>query len=309
MTTHLVVLFAGLSCAGIGGELFVRGAVGLADAARIPAGIVGATVAAFATSSPEISVAVSSALSGRPELALGDALGSNVANVGLVLGLALLVGPIRVAGETVRRDLAAALAIPVVTAVLAADGLIGRVDGVILFAIFLVWLVAVVSEARRERSAAPEVLGERSLVRALPVVAIGLVFLIVAGRLIVSGAKGIGADLGLDPFVVGVVFVAVGTSVPELATAVVSRIRGHEEIGLGTVLGSNVFNGALIVPLAAAIAPIEVDWGEIAVSLAFGIGVVVAALPFTGPLIGRRRGALLVAAYGASIATLLLTQA
>jgi cation:H+ antiporter len=95
--------------------------------------------------------------------------------------------------------------------------------------------------------------------------------------------------------------------VPELATAVVSRIRGHEEIGLGTVLGSNVFNGALIVPLAATIAPIDVDWGEIAVSLAFGIGVVVAAVPFTGPLLGRRRGALLVAAYVGSIVTLLLT--
>jgi cation:H+ antiporter len=132
--------------------------------------------------------------------------------------------------------------------------------------------------------------------------------LIVAGRLIVSGAKGIGADLGLDPFVVGVVFVAVGTSIPELATAVISRIRGHEEIGLGTVLGSNIFNGALIVPLAASVSPIRVDWNEIALSLAFGIVVVLTIVPFRSSVLGRRRGVLLVVLYASSLVSLLLAQ-
>lgn len=306
MTGNLLILALGLACAAVGGELFVRGVVGIAEAARIPPGIVGATVAAFATSSPEVSVAISSAVSDRPQLALGDALGSNVVNIGFVLGLAVLVGPIRVGQGTIRRDMAAALVLPLATIALAADGYLSRPDALVLFGAFLIWLLTTIAAARRERSAAPEVLAEHSLPRALLVGAVGILVLVAAGRLIVVGAKGIGTDLGLDPFVVGVVFVAIGTSVPELATAVISRMRGHEEIGLGTVLGSNVFNGGLIVPLVVLISPFSVDWSEIAISLAFGVVVIVAVLPFPRPLLTRGRGVLLLGLYGASLVTLLL---
>lgn len=306
MTLNLVITGLGLVCAAIGGELFVRGVVGIAEAARIPAGIVGATVAAFATSSPEVSVAISSALSDRPQLALGDALGSNVVNVGLVLGATILIGPIRIGEGAIRRDLTAALVLPLLTVVLAADGELTRSDGLVLLIVFAVWLGTSIVAARRERSAVIDVLAERSLARAGVVSVIGVLVLIAAGRLIVVGAKGIGADLGLDPFVVGVVFVAIGTSVPELATAVVSRLRGHEEIGLGTILGSNVFNGGLVVALVALIAPFEVDWSEITISLVFGIVVLLAVLPYPRPLLGRFRGALLVTLYVSSVTTLLL---
>lgn len=306
MTGNLLILALGLACAAAGGELFVRGVVGIAEAARVPPGIVGATVAAFATSSPEASVAISSAVSDRPQLALGDALGSNVVNIGFVLGLAILVGPIRVGQGTIRRDMAAALVLPLATVALAADGYLSRPDAVVLFGAFLIWLITTIAAARRERSAAAEVLAEHSLPRAILVGAVGMLVLVAAGRLIVVGAKGIGTDLGLDAFVVGVVFVAIGTSVPELATAVISRMRGHEEIGLGTVLGSNVFNGGLIVPLAVLISPFGVDWSEIAISLVFGILVVLAVLPFPRPLLARGRGVLLLGFYGASLVTLLL---
>jgi cation:H+ antiporter len=307
MPADFFILVAGLVCAAVGGELFVRGAVGIAEASRIPAGIIGATVAAFGTSSPEVSVAVNSSLEGRPQLALGDALGSNVVNIGLVLGLTLLVGSVHVAGGVIRRDIAVALAVPLVTAALAADGSLSRSDALLLLAVFTVWLVVTAVAARRERSAVAEVLAEHSFSRAIPVGLIGLGLLILAGRLIVSGAKGIGADLGLDPFIVGVVFVAIGTSVPELATAVASRLRGHEEVGLGTVLGSNIFNGALIIPIAALITPIRIDWGEIAVSLAFGIAVVLAVVPIPTQVLGRRRGVLLLSLYASSLVTLILT--
>lgn len=306
MTGNLLILVLGLACAALGGELFVRGVVGIAEAARIPPGIVGATVAAFATSSPELSVAVSSALSDRPQLALGDALGSNVVNIGLVLGLAVLVGPIRVGRGTIRRDMAAALVIPLATIALAADGYLGRPDALVLLGAFFIWLVTTIAAARRERSAATAVLAEHSLSRAILVCVVGLLVLIAAGRLIVVGAKGIGADLGLDAFVVGVVFVAIGTSVPELATAVISRLRGHEEIGLGTVLGSNVFNGALVVPIVTLISPFRVDWSEIAISLVFGVLVILAVLPFPRPMLARGRGVLLLGLYGSSVVTLLL---
>jgi cation:H+ antiporter len=307
MTPDVVTLLLGLTCAAGGGELFVRGAVGIATASRIPPGIVGATIAAFATSSPELAVAVGSALEGRSELALGDALGSNVVNVGLVLGVAVLLGPIRIGGGTVSRDLTAALVVPVVTVVLAADGTIGRFDAAVLLAVFATWLVAALLEARTERNAAGEVLGAHSLRRSVGVAIVGVLLLVVAGRSIVSGATGLGETLGLDAFVVGVVIVAIGTSVPELATAVIARLRGHEEIGLGTVLGSNVYNGALIIPVAAIISPIVIDWSEIAVSLVFGVAVVVSVLPVFGHVLGRPRGVLLVSLYVGSVVTLLLT--
>lgn len=302
------ILLAGLLCAALGGELFVRGTVGIAAAARVPAGIIGATVAAFATSSPELSVAVSSALENESSLALGDALGSNVVNVGLVLGAALLFGSMRVEAGAVRRDVAAALAVPVVTILLAVDGMLGRRDAAVLLVLFALWLGRAVVDARRERSAAADVLGEHSLAVAVPVAAVGLALLVAAGRLIVEGATGVGRDLGLDDFVVGVVFVSVGTSAPELATTVIARLRGHDAIGLGTVLGSNVFNGALVVPVAAVISPIAIDAGEVAISIAFGVALVLATVPGPRRVLGRRRGALLLAGYVGSLVTLLLVR-
>lgn len=307
MLTDSATLLLGVLLAGLGGELFVRGAVGIAAAARVPPGIVGATVAAFATSSPELTVAVTSGLEGRSELALGDALGSNVANIGLVLGLVLVIGPMRMAGGVVRRDIAAALSIPVVTGLLALDGTLGATDAGVLLVLFATWLGASITAARRERSAAEEILGERAPARALLWSAVGLVLLVLAGRMIVSSTKGLGADLGLDAFVVGVVFVAIGTSVPELATAVIARVRGHDEVGLGTILGSNVFNGALIVPVAALLSPIDVDWGAIAVSLAFGLALVLLVAPVGGAVLGRPRGLVLLGGYASSVVVLLLT--
>jgi cation:H+ antiporter len=228
--------------------------------------------------------------------------------VGLVLGVALLFGSMRVAGGVVRRDIAAAIAIPIATAALLADGRLGRPDAIVLLVLFGVWLAASLDAARKERSEVEEVLGEHSPTRAVISSVVGLALLVIAGRLIVSSAKGLGADLGLDAYVVGVVFVAIGTSVPELATAVIARLRGHDEVGLGTILGSNVFNGSLIVPVAALISPMNADWSEIAISLGFGIALVLLVIPPRSRIVGRNRGWLLLAGYASSVVTLLLTQ-
>jgi cation:H+ antiporter len=291
-------LIAGLVCAGIGGEVFVRGAVGLAHSARVSAGIIGATVAAFATSSPELSVSVSSAIAGKPQIALGDALGSSVVNVALILALALVVSGLRASRDTVRRDFSVALIVPVITGVLFLDGVLSRFDGLLLLSLFISWLVAAIIEARKQRSATEGVLGERRGRVALMLSIVGLGFLVGAGRLIVTGAKGIAISLGVDEFVVGATIVAVGTSVPELATAVIATLRGHSEIGLGTILGSNIFNGLFIVGVAAVIFPISVDWRELAAALVFGFLAVVLTFPTRGGLIERRRGVLLLMLYG-----------
>jgi cation:H+ antiporter len=295
--TEYLTLLAGVVCAGIGGELFVRGTVGIASALRIAPGIIAATIAAFATSSPELTVSITAALEGTPQIALGDALGSNVVNVALILAVAVLIVPIAVPRDAIRRDFPAALLVPVIVGVLLIDGSLSRMDGLLLIALFLGWLVAVVREARRQRSAAAEVLAEHNPARAVIESIGGLALLIVAGRFIVSGATTIATTYGVEPFLIGATIVALGTSVPELATAIISGLRGHEEVGLGTILGSNIFNGLLIVGTAASISPISIGLSEVAPALVLGLAALALTFPPSSGVVGRWRGILLLGVY------------
>jgi cation:H+ antiporter len=135
---------------------------------------------------------------------------------------------------------------------------------------FLAWLVAAVIEARKQRSAAEKILGEHRGWLAVISCIVGLAFLVAAGYLIVTGARGIAIAFGMDEFIVGATIVAIGTSAPELATVIIAKLRGHEDVGLGTILGSNIFNGLFIVAVAAVIYPISVNWREVAVALVLG---------------------------------------
>lgn len=292
-------LLLGVACAGLGGDLFIRGTVGLARWLRVSPGVIGVTVAAFATSSPELSVAINSALEAESEIALGNALGANVVNIGLILGIALVIGAIRSSRAEARSNYRSALAAPIVIAVLALDGRLSRVDGLIMIAAFVGWLVSVTIVAHRQRRDSLES-GEKprywmSVVYCL----VGFVLLVLAGDLFVSGGCGVAAALGLDGFAVGAVIVALGTTVPELASVLMSRIRGHDEIGLGTLLGSNIFNGLLVVGVAATIRPIEFDRVEVLAVLAFGIATVALTLPSARGVIDRWRGGVLLLLYAA----------
>lgn len=300
-----VLLLAGVVCAAIGGELFVRGVVGIARWARVSAGIIGATFAAFATSSPELSVSVTSALAETPQIALGDALGSNVVNLALILGLALLISPIHAPRGSLRRDFPVTLLVPLLLGVLAYDGVLTRVDGFVLLALFATWLVTVVLEARRQRSAAGQVLGEARHGLALLSCLGGLVFLVASGKLIVLGAKGIALAHGMDAFIIGATLVAIGTSAPELATVIVAKLRGHDEVGLGTLLGSNIFNGLFIVAVAAIIYPIPIGLMEVSTGLIFGLLSTAAAFPDKQGHLGHGRGWMLLALYAVYLGLIL----
>jgi len=303
--TDVLLLSFGVLAAAAGGELFVRGAIGVAAWLRVPAGIIGATIAAFATSTPEFSVALNGATTGHPQIPLGDALGSNVTNIGLVLGLTLLLGPLATNRGAIRRDLPFAFAAPVITLLLLADGPLGRVDGAVFIAVFATWLVIAVLEARRARTAAVGIIGETRPRRAMLMSAGGLLLLGLAGRLIVLAAKGIGEDLGIDSFMVGATLVAVGTSAPELATTVVASLRGHAEIGLGTIVGSNIFNNLWIVGVTALIDPIDVEWREVTTALVACTLVLLLVIPGSAGTLGRRRGLGMLGGYGAYVAVLL----
>lgn len=304
-----IVLILGIACAGVGGELFVRGAVGLAHWARISPGIVGVTIAAFATSSPELSVAINAAMAGEPQITLGNALGSNIVNVALILAIALLISGIQSPRASVKRDFPVALLVPLITGALCLDGVLSRLDGLLMLSLFLGWLIATVVEARKQRNTMEAVPSKKRGSRSALFCVVGLAFLIAAGNLIVAGARAIAVAFGIDEFIIGATVVSIGTTAPELATMIIAKFRKQDEVGLGTILGSNIFNGLLIVAVAAIIHPIVVNEHEIAVTLAFGLLALAFTYPSRRGFIGRKRGVMLLLLYAAYIATTIHLQA
>jgi cation:H+ antiporter len=280
-----LILAAGVVCAAIGGELFVRGSVGLAGRLGISPGIIGATVAAFATSAPELSVSVSAAVSGDPAIGLGDSLGSNVVNISLILGIVLMMAGMQVPRDTLRRDFPAALLVPAFTWLLVFDGSLSRADGMTLLCIFAVWFIATVMEAKKQRSATENVAGEKEFALTIVFSLAGLILLFLAGKLVVSGARAIAMSFGIDEFIIGATIVAAGTSVPELATAVIARVKNHDEVGLGTIFGSNLMNGLFIAGITAVITPIPVNPHEAGIALFFG------SLSVGNDMAGQKRAA------------------
>jgi cation:H+ antiporter len=219
----------------------------------------------------------------------------------------VLIAPITATRDTIKRDFSVALVVPVILAALLFDGVLSRLDGAVLLGLFAGWLIAVVREARRQRSAAVAVLGERKPVRAVLEGAAGLALLILAGRLIVIGATGIAEARGIDAFLIGATVVAVGTSVPELATAIISGLKGHEEVGLGTILGSNIFNGLFIVGVASCIAPISITMREVGPALVLGSAAVALTYPPPSGRIERWRGSILLGVYSAYLFAVVLS--
>ena len=297
----LLVMLAAIPVAALGGAAFLDAVLGAAQRLRLPRMLVATTLAAFATSSPEFAVSSLAALAGRPEIGLGDALGSNVVNLGLILGLALLYGAMAAHFEAFRRDFALALAVPGLTLLLALDGSLSRADGTLLLVLFAVWMILVTRQALgHRRGGVAESDPAPSPVRIWLLLAAGLGGLLLAGRLFVSGASGLAATLGVSSYLIGVTVVALGTSLPELVTMLLSRLRGHDDVGLGTLLGSNLFNGLAIVGTAAAITPIRAPLAGVAAALAFGALTVVMVVPRAGRL-SRRRGVSLLTAYAAFV--------
>lgn len=312
MLNSILLLLGGVLLAWYGGTLFVVGSVGLAKLARWPAAVIGVTVAAFGTSAPELLVGVHAAIDGIPQISLGDVLGSNVVNVALILAMVLAVSGLRANDSGLRRDWASALAVPFILAAVLWDGWFSRLDAAILFGLFAVWLMAVVGHARRHAAIQPaeeEIPGNPRLSwkKTVGRVMVGLGLLIAAAQFVVHGGRGVAEVLGWSPFVVGAVVVAVATSTPELATTIVAKLRGHDDVGLGNILGSSVFNGLFIAAAAALIKPYAVNFREIVPALVFCAVTTLMILPGRGGQLSRRRGFALLAVYAVYLAMTLWT--
>ena len=301
MNEAILYLIAGVVLAWCGGELFVRGGVGLAAWARWPTAVIGVTVAAFGTSAPELMVAIHSARDGVPQISLGDVLGSNVVNVSLVLALVLSFSGMKADDRGVLRDWFVSLLVPGVVYGLLWDGWFSRSDAVIMMGCFFAWLAVVISHARAHAATHAAPAEKIPLAKMLGFSLLGLVLLIGSAQFVVHGGKAVALALGWSPFIVGAVIVAVATSTPELATTVIARMRGHHDVGLGNILGSSIFNALFIASVAALIQPYKVNLPEIMPSLVFGALTTLLIIPGPGGHIGRWRGVLLLGIYVAYV--------
>lgn len=304
----LLAVLGAVALAGVGGEAFLKSILGAAKHLRVPKIMVATTLAAFATSSPELTVSAVAALAGEPEIGLGDALGSNVVNIALIFGIALLYGAVQTSRADFGPNFYLALAVPVLTLLFVMDGRLERGESIALLAVFFVWLGWSVHKARRHRHEVGEIDAlELSPANSLFLGIVGLGALIAAGRLFVTGATGIANNLGIDTYVVGVLLVAIGTSLPELVTVILSRLRGHDDIGVGTVIGSNLFNGLAIVGVAGSIHPISAPFNEVALTLVCGVAALLLLWPDHRSLIVRVRGAFLLLLYVGFVWTTLIS--
>lgn len=319
----LVYLAAGLVLLVVGAEILVRGASKLAALFGISPLVIGLTVVAFGTSAPETAVSVQAALSGSGDLALGNVIGSNIANVLLILGLAALIAPLTVSRQLIRLDVPIMIGVSLLAWGLAANGSLGRIDGALLFlGVVLYTAFMVVSSLRSSRSeaaaddatgttaAATDSGGRRSWLRHPVFIVAGLVLLVTGSDFLVTGATTLALALGLSELVIGLTVVAVGTSLPELATSILAAIRGERDIAVGNVVGSCIFNLLCVLGLSALVAPqaIAVSTASLAFDFPVMVAVSLACLPifFTGFRIERWEGALFVAYYVAYTAYLVL---
>lgn len=315
----LVLILGGLAGLVAGGEFLVRGASGLAAAARISPLVIGLTVVAFGTSSPELAVSIRAAFAGQADIAVGNVVGSNVFNVLFILGLSALVAPLIVSSQLIRLDVPLMIAACIGMLVLGLDGRIGRLDGLFLFTALVLYTGWSVVKSRKEQAAVvqeferefggPGPAATGKLLLEVGLVVGGFVLLAVGANGLVSGAVAIARHLGMSELLIGLTIVAAGTSLPEVAASVMASLRGERDIAVGNVVGSNLFNILCVLGLSAAVAPagVAVSRSALVFDIPIMIAVAVACLPifFTGHLIARWEGALFFGYYWAYTAYLI----
>jgi cation:H+ antiporter len=312
---NLALLGLGLVLLVIGANLLVEGASHMAVAMGISPLVVGLTVVAYGTSAPEAAVALRAALAGQADIALGNVVGSNIFNVLVILGGAALIAPLGVSARLLRFDLPLMVGTSLLVYLAALRGRIGRLEGALLLAGALAYTAWAVRQSRREgrevqqEYAAHYRRGKSVLLDGLRVAG-GLALLLLGARWLVDSAVTIARALGVGELVIGLTVVAVGTSLPEVATSFVAAARGERDIAVGNAVGSNIFNLLLVLGLAAAASPAGVNVAPAALAFDLPVMVAVAAacLPifFTGSQISRREGALFVGYYVAYTAYLVL---
>lgn len=309
----IALFILGLALLIVGAEGLVRGASRMALGLGISPLVVGLTVVAFGTSAPELAVSIQSALAGSngTDVALGNVVGSNIANVLLILGISAAITPLVVQQQLIRLDVPLMIGASLLVFVMAMDGVISRIDGLLLFSGIVIYTVFAIHQSRKESA---EVQQEYSAefdagkpqslsdwIKNMLLLVGGLALLVLGARWLVDGAISFARMFGVSELVIGLTIVAIGTSLPEIATSIIAALRGERDIAVGNVVGSNIFNLLSVLGLSSVVAPAGVNVAPAALNfdLPVMLAVAVACLPifFTGRLIARWEGGLFLGYY------------
>ena len=313
MLWDLFEIAAGLALLIIGADRFVHGAAAIARNLGVAPLLIGLTIVAFATSAPEILVSIIAASRGEPDLAIGNAIGSNIANIGMVLGATAMIRPIELTSATLRREMPALLAVSLLTVSLFLDSYLSEVDGIVLLTglvIVMVWLTRLGLRSPANDPIKAEYEAEipsdvRTWVATIWLL-VGIAMLLVGAEFLVNGAVDIARSMGVSEVVIGVTLVAVATSLPELAVTVVSALKGEYGLAIGNIVGSNIFNLLAVVGVASVIEPAQLPPSvltlHIFVMVAFTLVLFAMTYDYDGKgKISRFEGFSLATAYAAYI--------
>lgn len=319
--TFMTVLFfiAGLGLLVLGAEWLVRGASRLAAKVGISPLVIGLTVVAFGTSSPEMAVSVQSSFAGQADIAVGNVVGSNIFNVLFILGISAIITPLIVQQQLIRLDVPIMIGLSMLVYVMSLDGLIGRLEGIVLFIGIIAYTVFLIVESRKENKAVADEYtqeyadkketGWKPWVINIGLVVLGLVLLVQGSNWLVDSSIQIARAFGLSELIIGLTIVAAGTSMPEVATSITAAIKGERDIAVGNVVGSNIFNILAVLGLTATVSPgggIPVSAAAEAFDIPVMLAVAFMCLPvfFTGNTIDRWEGWVFLGFYVAYTAYL-----
>jgi cation:H+ antiporter len=322
--TTILILIAGLVLLVAGAEILVKGASRIAFMFGLSPLVIGLTIVAYGTSSPELMVSIQSSLAGQPDIALGNVVGSNIFNILLILGISALITPLVVAQQLIRLDVPILIGISCLTLMFGMDGKLSRVDGGIFVTGILLYTTFLLIQSRKERN--PEVTEEyereyggstdrspQQIAINIGFVVLGLALLVLGSKFLVDSSIAIARSFGVSELVIGLTLVAAGTSLPELATSVVASVRGERDIAVGNVIGSNIFNILAVLGGSSLFssAGLTVSASALRFDIPVMIAVAVICLPvfITGQLIARWEGLLFLSYYVAYTAYLIMDSA
>ena len=299
--TYLIFV-AGLVALTLGGEFLVRGASGIARHFRLSPMLIGLTIVGFGTSAPELLVSVQAALAGQPGIAIGNVLGSNIANTLLILGISAVIAPLLIPLSKIWRDLGFMLVATALVWIMLLDGWIGRGNGLILLLGLGVFLATAFLSGKADEADDPAPMIAQPMAWALTVG--GLIVMVIGARLLVDSASEIARSFGISEAVIGLTVVAVGTSLPELATSVIAALRKQTEIAVGNIVGSNIFNIFGILGTTAVISPIPADprFAHVDMFWVAGSAIALTAMAVVWGGLPRKAGVALLLAYAAFMA-------
>ncbi len=282
----------------LGAEALVRGASSIALRLGITPLIIGLTIVAFGTSAPELAVSVKSALAGNSGIALGNVIGSNIANIGLILAITALIRPIQVQSQIVKRDIPLMILASMLFWGLLLDGELSLIDGVVLLSLLVGYLVFSYISSKNTKDAEVIEEGPKNPLLSILFILVGISMLVGGGILFVNGAVDLAKTFGVSEVIIGLTIVAIGTSMPELVTSVLAALKGESDIAIGNVVGSNLFNILGILGVTAIVHPVSaLGFQSFDFTVMLALAVVILPFAWTGLRIGRREGAVLLLSY------------